>query len=197
MENKILVSALEMFMKYGVKSVSMDDISRMLGISKKTLYQFIDNKKDLVKSVIIHRMEEEEREVGHIIEHSKDAIHEMVEITRYVHKFLRKLKPSLIYDLQKYHKEVWGMINNHHKTYLHDIIKQNIERGQSEGYYRDDLSPRIISNFYTQLTLALTDESFFPLSEFTPSQLHKELVHYHMYALANSKGRKKLKSLEF
>ena len=47
-KDKILAASWEMFFQYGFKSVTMDDIASKLGISKKTLYQFFSNKKELI-----------------------------------------------------------------------------------------------------------------------------------------------------
>jgi AcrR family transcriptional regulator len=55
-QEKILKSSLELFFKYGIKRVTMDDIAKELGMSKKTIYQFYKEKDDLVNQLCIVEM---------------------------------------------------------------------------------------------------------------------------------------------
>ncbi|MEM1220215.1 MAG: helix-turn-helix domain-containing protein, partial [Bacteroidota bacterium] len=48
-ERDILSRSKRLFLRYGIRSVTMDDISKEMGISKKTLYQYVDNKADLIR----------------------------------------------------------------------------------------------------------------------------------------------------
>ena len=51
----ILLKVRELYMKYGIKSITMDDVARELSISKKTLYQYVTDKDDLVGNLLIMR----------------------------------------------------------------------------------------------------------------------------------------------
>ena len=57
MRDKILINATDLFLNYGFKSITMDDISNHLGISKKTIYQHFENKTSLVEAVSLHVFE--------------------------------------------------------------------------------------------------------------------------------------------
>ena len=117
-KSKILDSATELFMKYGVKSVSMDDISRGLGVSKKTIYTFIENKKDLIFQVVGQFITADEIAIQQLRLDAVDAIDEMILIAKHVLQFLRKVKPSLAYDLKKYYPESWQTIEVEHFDYI-------------------------------------------------------------------------------
>ena len=101
--DRILESSVELFMKYGVRSVSMDDISKGLGVSKKTLYSYIDNKGELIEKVIRRVIKDENGQILKIKEEAPDAVSEMMAMANYVIEFLRRMKPSLTYDLKKYY----------------------------------------------------------------------------------------------
>ena len=58
-QTQIINKAEDLFLRYGLKSVTMDDIARKLGISKKTLYQYVENKTDLVSKIMLAHIEEE------------------------------------------------------------------------------------------------------------------------------------------
>lgn len=185
---KILEKAQELFMKYGIKSVSMDDISRHLGMSKKTLYQLVDNKGDLIEKVIQLHLEKEKTDITAICKQSKDSIHEMLLIARRVSKNLRDTNPSTVYDLQKYYTEAWLLMQSLHEEYVYDIIKRNIEKGIDDGIYRDNIKPDIIAKFYVGKSFILVDEKVFPMTQYKREELLMEFYSYHIHGIASQKG---------
>ena len=189
-KTNILDKVQELFMKYGLKSVSMDDISRKLGISKKTLYQCVANKRDLIKEVFQKHIEEEEAAIDKIVANSKDAVDEMIEIARFVTALLREVSPTTLYDMQKYYGDIWGMMEALHQDHIYSVIKTNLDRGISEGLYRKDLNTDIIAKLYVGKTLLIVDEDVFPLKDYNKENLYLEYVHYHLHGIALPKGLK-------
>ncbi len=196
MNDKIYYGVVELFMQYGIKSVSMDDIASKLGISKKTIYNYIENKNDLVNKIISRYTREDEEIFQSMAQTSENAIDEMINISRHVLKFLRSMKPSLIYDLKKYYRESWNLIEMEHFSFIKETIKENIERGIKEGLYRKNINAEIIARFYSQLAQGVSDENIFPLNEFTRVELFEENVCYHMHGIVNDAGRIKIKNME-
>lgn len=195
-KQKILDQTFELIMKYGIKSVSMDDISRGIGISKKTIYQYFENKKGLIHEVIENHIVKDEADITQIITGAKDAIDEMLLVAKHVLIFLRGMSPSMMFDTQKYYPQIWERVENQHFAFILDTIVKNIERGQKEGYYSVDMDADIISKMYVRQILTLADESVFPLSRYERSHLYKSLVTYHVRGLLNDKGRIKAQNLQ-
>lgn len=191
-KESIINSSKELFLKYGVKSVSMDDISRFLGISKKTIYNFIKNKKDLVSSVVQAFIDEEVEVTKKIVKESTNAIDEITSIGRYVLQSLRSMKPSMAYDLQKYHPQAWQLVEDNHYDYIKVVIQKNIKRGIKEGYYREDLDPVVTSKIYIGMARLVINEEEFPSKDFDKSYIYEHFLNYHMNGIINSKGRKEL-----
>jgi len=79
-KKSILENTHKLFMQYGIKSVTMSDIARKLGISKKTLYTYFDKKEDLIDEGIKVHIAEEKEKVNEISANAKDAIDEMMSI---------------------------------------------------------------------------------------------------------------------
>ena len=100
-ETQILIKAKELFFKLGVRSITMDDLSRELGISKKTLYQYVENKSDLVNKTLRLHFTEEQQVIANCIAEAENAIDEMIRIARESLKNFRSMHPSSIYDIQK------------------------------------------------------------------------------------------------
>ena len=196
MKEKLFLAAFDLFMKYGIKSVSMDDICRKLGVSKKTLYTVIESKKDLIEKIIKLHLIRDQEDINNLIENSDTAIEEMTKIGRHVVIFLREMKPSLIYDLQKYYPEAWDMIEEQHYGFIYKVIHANLLRGQKEGLYIDSFDPVIIAKLYVEKTHSIADEDQFPSIKFPRSDLFEEMLRYHMRGIVSDKGKKLLKKLE-
>lgn len=195
-KEEILKTTFDLVMKYGIKSVSMDDISNSIGISKKTIYQFFDNKRSLISEMIDDHIKKDENDIKLIIAKSQNAIDELIDIAKHLLSFLKGMSPSMMYDTQKYYPKQWSKVESQHFSFFHNIIKSNIERGQIEGLYNEDLNAEIIARLYIKQTLAIADESTFPVREYDRGELYKTLVTYHIRGLMTSKGRRIAKSKE-
>lgn len=186
-------STTELFTRFGIKSLTMDDIARHLGISKKTIYQFVKDKKELVKKGMALMIKEEQSRIIESTKFSKTAIDELIEMTKCVSSKLGDIHPSVIYDLQKYHPEAWKILENHKQEFIHNIILNNIKRGVSEGYYRKNINPEIIANVY----ICMMDNIINPESSINKTmsleELHLEIINYHIKGISNEKGVEYLK----
>lgn len=194
--HKIIETVRDLILKYGIRSISMDDISRSLGMSKKTLYQYIPNKKDLVFKCINSYIQEEVAALEEITTSSSDAIEEIFAIASRVLMMLREMQPTLLYDLQKYHPDSWKMVERMHSEQIAKCIKQNIVKGQNQGLYRSKINADIVSKLYVGKSLAIADEDLFPLSQFERKQLFQEHITYHLYGIVSPKGYERVKNIK-
>lgn len=194
-KEKILDISEELFLNYGLRSISMDDISKKLGMSKKTLYQFIDNKKDLVEQVILRYISNEASLVNELHSEATDAIDEYLSIARHILIVLRKMKPTIIYDLKKYYPESWHLIETLHFKFIENSIKRNIEKGIIEEFYRKDVNAEIISKLYIIKNEAMSDEALFPIKDFSRDSLFVAFLKYHLYGIVSEKGLHRMHQL--
>ena len=192
LDQKIIVDSEAMFMKYGIKSVSMDDIAKRLGISKKTIYQHFSTKKDLLNRVLERHTAQEKCEIENIRDNSEDAIHEIVQMARFAIQKLQNLSPHTLYDLQKYYCESFSVWDQFHKNHIFDIIKGNILRGIEEKLYREDINPDFIAKIYIEMINVLTDEEKFPLMDKQFDKLYLQFINYHLRGLVSDKGYNQL-----
>ncbi len=191
---RILDGAKALFMRYGVKSVTMDDISRDLGISKKTLYQVVDNKADLIRKIFFRFIKCEKDEMESIHARSTNAVEEIWNIGQYLTQLLSKIQPKTLYDLQKYYRESWTLIETLHKQHVSEMIQKNLKRGMNEGLYREELEAEIIAKLYVGKAFLITDEEMFPAREFERRKLVNTFFLYHMHGVVSPKGLKVLQS---
>ena len=186
---KILDAAELLFRKYGIRSVTMSDIAAHLGMSKKTLYQYIENKNELVEKILKKYIENEKLMCNQAADTAEDALQEMFSISIQVQRNIENMNPSLLFDLRKYHFEVWQLFEQHRKEFILSIMKNNLKRGIEEDIYRKDMDTEIISRIHIGTINIFSDDELLPPDQFPRPLLHKEFVLYHLYGIVSEKGR--------
>lgn len=188
---KILSTAAELFFRYGIKSISMDDLSKELGMSKKTIYLYVENKKDLVQKTIEDHIAKSASQISLVFEdQSLNAIDQLMEVAKINHAILRKLNPSLVFDLKKYYKNCWAAIENHHDEFVTKYVKQNLKLGIKEGLYRNGLNVDIITKMYVSQLHQITNNVLFPPEQFNIANVYVEFLKYHVLGISTEKGVK-------
>ena len=188
-KGKIIASAEELFMQYGIRSVTMDDVARQSAMSKKTIYQYFDNKDSLVLAVAVGHFEREKIEFLEIESESINAVHELILVTQCIRKHVFKMNPSLLFDLQKYHRASWdSYLNFKHET-IRGQIARNIERGKREGLYRHELDAEILSIFRVEQVQLVFDPSIFPTDKFDFRVVQLQIMDHFVNGLLTDKGR--------
>lgn len=172
----------------------MDDLARAMGVSKKTIYQFVDNKADLVDKVMQRHLELEKCDIQEIQQQADNAINEMFEIGQYVAKHLRMLNPNIINDLQKYYPKAWSRIDDFKEQHVRNVIKGNIERGIEQGYYRSDIDSEILARIYSSKMECVVDQKLFPFTEFAIIDVYREFLNHHIRGIASEKGLRYLET---
>jgi TetR/AcrR family transcriptional regulator, cholesterol catabolism regulator len=185
---KILTDVTKVFMQFGIKSVNMDDLARHLSISKKTLYLHFTDKEDLVRKAVAAHCTREDQEVQNICLKGLNAIDEMLEIMQMVISILKNIHPSVQYDLQKYHPDVYKAMKDNRDRAVFDCMMLNTKKGQREGYYRKDFNAEVINKVYIGRMDLIFDQSIFPYEQFTLTDLYKEIFSYHIRGIASEKG---------
>lgn len=186
-KENILKESEAMFLKYGFKSITMDDVARELGISKKTLYQHFSDKNDLVNQCVENHIACMNSRCDHIMIENENAIATMIGITEYVGKTLRALNPSALFDLKKYFKPAWDKLEKNRSSYIYENIKKNIELGQRKGLYRKDFDINIVCEIYVYLFgMLINPDNANPNIE--TRQLHLEMIKYHLRSICSQKG---------
>lgn len=196
----ILEHSADVFMRYGVKAVTMDDLARELGMSKKTIYKYFPDKKELVKQIVLMKTELDKMLCQQAQKESDNAIDELFMMSQFVQDMFGDVHTSVFFDLQKYYKEAWDIMENHKNSYVRNLIEANIRRGVVEGLFRDDLKADIIATAYFAAMNVLFDGVSFASSNYSLSDIFIEIIRFQIRGLASEKGlvylKEKIKSLE-
>lgn len=144
-DNYILDEAEKLFMKFGTRSVTMDDIAKHLSISKKTIYANFKDKNDMVLNMVSNMLINDECAIKECNCNAADAIHEVFLMMDIIKQMLSSMNPIIFYDLEKYHSEAYKMMMNFHETKIFATVKASLERGIEEHVFRDDINVEILA----------------------------------------------------
>ncbi|MFV0591201.1 MAG: TetR/AcrR family transcriptional regulator [Draconibacterium sp.] len=198
MENKrqeIIQHAAALFLQYGIKSVSMDDLARELGMSKRTLYLYVKDKYDVVKSVLAHKLKLFTDLLAVFHDQNANAIEQFRNYSDDIEKNFPKINPSMHYDLRKFYP---ALLDENTKTVEEQVqaaIIANLKQGMREGFYQPDIDPEVISvlqiiyqNFLFERSNKLTD-NYLLIDKHVVEQVYK----YHFRGICTTKGIEELK----
>jgi len=191
MENElsdIITRTRPLFLKYGIKSVSMDDVSRELGMSKKTLYHYVVDKSDLVKKVVDMDMEEKVCFFDKVIDQNLNAIEELFAVNKLMNEMNKQFNPAVEYDLRKYYPELHKKIFSVRRQKTMTYILNNLNKGKAEGFYRADLDSEVIAKLHVSRVEKIIETDFFQQSEFTSQKVFNEIFVYHLHGICSQKG---------
>lgn len=192
-KEKILNKAGNSFLKFGFKSITMDDIAHELGISKKTIYKYFNNKRDLVTQTVTFLHEDCLCKIDGVCQLDHNAIEENFEVKKiFKDMFQASTDESPMYQLEKYYPKVFEKVMKKEFIMFQDCIVKNIEKGIAEGLYRKDIDINIATRFYFALIIAVHDEDLFAYNKNTINKLEINALEYHTRSIATEKGIKEL-----
>lgn len=143
LKEELLASISELFLTYGLRSTSMDDMCTHLKISKKTLYQLFENKDDVVEQVMQYRREVRIRETNMEELTRMNPVHFLYNIKKHITNDLSSRLPANLFDMKKYHPEVEKKIVEEDGKFIHNLLTTVITKGIKNGYFKKELDTEI------------------------------------------------------
>jgi TetR/AcrR family transcriptional regulator, cholesterol catabolism regulator len=189
-KDRILEKTHELFHRYGIKRVTMDDIASQCGISKKTIYQYYKDKNELVDAVTEDHISTNKKQCELDRQIAENALHEVFLAMDMVNVMFETLNPGLLHDLEKYHPQSFEKVKKHKYQFLNQVIKENLLKGISEGIYRQELNVEIMCKFRLESMFLPFNLELFPESRYNIAKIEQELMEHFVYGLATLKGQK-------
>jgi AcrR family transcriptional regulator len=185
----ILEQVRRLYHRYGIRSVTMDDVAKQLGISKKTLYEHFADKEDLVKEVLL--MDHQNRSIvfKEIEKKKLDAICEILEVYKAINAIFRDYNTSMEYDLRKYYPGLFSNVKKIRRKRMFDTLYSNMNKGKREGFYRKDLNAKIIARLQVIRVENMFENDMFTLEELVSPRVFNEIFIYHMQGIMSNRGR--------
>lgn len=189
LKSYIIEESDKLFCQFGFKSVTMDDIAKHLGMSKKTIYQNFADKNELVNILITDKLGNQTCKMVDYAAKAENAVHEIFLSMADIKEVMGTLNPKLFYDLQKYHPKAWLKFRNFKEKNVQLTISNNLKRGIEEGVYRSDLNIDIL----TQLRLEHSNIIFqeherYTMSKYNVAQVMIEISEHFLHGICNEKG---------
>jgi AcrR family transcriptional regulator len=175
-------------MKYGIKNLTMDDIAKELGISKKTIYRTVENKADLVMMVVKHYLEEENGQLEQVLKTANNSIDAMVRMIDHFSTKIIEFNASALYDMKKYYPEAWEIYKHHQFQNVFNRISENLKEGVTEGMYRENLDTDVVARLYIGNIDTLLNPDYFPVKKYVFWDIYREYLSYHLHGVVSNKG---------
>ena len=188
-KDQILDKALHLFMRYGIKSVSMDDLAREMGMSKKTLYQHVEDKKDLVEKSFRRHIKQDEDACCAIMNDTDNAIQQLLDLAKHLVSTFSEMNPGTIFDIQKYYPTSWKIFTEHKNEFVLKQVQDNLKRGVESGLYRGEMDIEIVSRMYITLVDASVNPDVFSDIDAHQIQIFVQVFDYHLHAVMSDEGR--------
>lgn len=190
MKERIQQKARELFMRYGFRSVTMDEIAGQLGISKKTLYQFFEDKDSLVEAVMQKEFAYMQSECKKQMAEAENAIDELFKDMDSIESVMDALNPQIIFDLEKFYPKTYDKFKKHKLNFWLEVIKKNLQRGVQEELFRDDFDIDIIARFRLESSFLVFNQDLFPFGKFNLLMVSNEIYYHYLHGICTAKGKK-------
>ena len=178
----------ELFLQFGIRSVSMDDIANNLGMSKKTLYQYYVDKDELVNAVVGNHIGGIETDCLGCRDQAENAVHEIFIMMEHIMDEFNNMNPMLLYDLEKFHFKAYQRFKEHKDKFLAEVIRKNLDWGIKDELYRSDLNADVITKFRLESMMIPFNVVVFPPGKYNLASLSEEIIRHFVYGIATIKG---------
>lgn len=187
-DDYILDEAEKLFMKFGMRSVTMDDIAKHLGISKKTIYANFKDKNELVLNMISNMLSKDECCMLECKANAEDAIDEIFLLMDFMKEMLSSINPVVFYDLEKYHNEAYKLMMNFHETRIYNSVKAGLERGVKEKVFRDDINIDILATSRVAQVNWIFQSELVRSGKYSLYQVIQELTTHFLFGISTLSG---------
>lgn len=179
----------QMYLRHGIRSVTMDDVATELGISKKTLYHFFKDKAELVDEVVNHILMKDE--CYHSQEdQSLNAIDRFFWIRKHIFEMIKIVHNNLEYDLKKSYPETFKKITDYKRQRIYIDNLSIMEQGKKEGLFREEVDSELIAKLAVGRFLLVfnPDNKIFRDKEIKDIRLFDRMLDYHFHGVCTEKG---------
>lgn len=187
---RVLAAAADLFRRFGFRSISMDDIARQLGMSKRTLYQHFSDKDEIVTLAIGKFLQRKKELLKNIADEARDAVELLIKVNHFLLTDITETSGSLMFELRKYHLKAWEVVQEFKSDFIFSIVHDNLKNGIEQGYFRNDIDVEVLSRLrMEEVALPLNDEVF-PKGNFDMSHVSMTILDHFANAITTDRGRK-------
>jgi AcrR family transcriptional regulator len=187
-KERILLKAADLFFRYGIRAVTMDEIAGQLGISKKTIYQFFTDKDEIVEGIVDREILKNEDKCELLFQASENAVHEVYLSLEGMEEMLKAMNPLIMYDLEKHHIKAHKKFKDHIGQFLYKVMVGNLERGINDGLYRAEINKDIVAKYRIESLFMGFNQDVFPHNKYLITEVGREIGILFLYSITTPKG---------
>lgn len=184
----LIAQAYDIFTQHGIRSVSMDDLCRQMGISKKTLYKHVENKSDLLIKISEYIKETISSRIQQLKESDLNAIDVLLEMSRASTDNHVRINPYISFEIRKFYPKIYDNYFCSKKEMIIESIMDNLDKGIKEGLYRQDLNKEIVAHLYFKKIEEFHTLEGDDLRNFSYSKIFEVMFENHIRGISNKKG---------
>lgn len=186
---RILEVAIAQFARFGVRTITMEDLARQVGISKKTIYQEFEDKKDLVTAVFAAILEQDRKRLAFIFEQGDGVIEHLVQTSKMMRERLTSINPLVILEVQKYFPDAWNLFESFKEETIQNDLIRVLERGKKLGYFRAEIDSRVLARVRMHQVTSAFDPKNFADPEYNLVEEQMIILDHFLHGIFTEKGR--------
>lgn len=186
---KIIGVAIKEFSRYGIKSVTMDQIAREAGMSKKTIYQEFSDKKQLVYETFSQeltanacKMMQIEDDVDGIIEH-------LIAFSKFLRERFTDMHPLILNEIKRFYPESWELFEKFKEEHALANLENLLEKGKALGYFRKEINSRLLAMMRLEQISFLFDPVKFNPVRINLGEMQFQIFEHFLYGIFTDRGR--------
>lgn len=195
MDKKFIEKVVDLFIENGAKTLTMDDIAKEFGMSKKTLYQKYTNKEALLGDVLHFKLNEVIEKLNELDTKVENAVERMFCRDEHFEKAAQSNNTILIRQLIKYYPAIFNKHMLEFSERFAEVLVHNIQKGRDQGYYRNDFDARIYAKIFFQLVMSYDSSPFLDTTEIDRAHYNQEALLFFMNAITTEKGKDFMKKV--
>jgi AcrR family transcriptional regulator len=184
----------QLFGRFGIKALSMDDLAGHLACSKKTLYKYFKDKRDLVSQALHSHIDGLEAQMAELLTGEGNAIDLALAEMEKKHKMLSAISSTVLFDLKKYYPKVFEATHARRRDMIRRVVVHNVTRGMAQGMYRKDLNVDAVADLHLALVEDMVRQAENGTLKRPLAEHFKELFTYHIRGIASPTGLDHLES---
>lgn len=188
LRRKVVDAAVQAFTTSGIKSVTMDDIATLVGISKRTLYELFVDKEELLEACILRSQEELDRFIDELLAKSDNVLEVLLKLFLYSTERFHATNRLFFEDLKKYPKACDLM----HQGRRHDSEEtiRFFREGVEQGIFRDDVNFAIVNLLVREQMNVLLNTDI--CSQFSFQEVYESIMFTYLRGISTEQGAREL-----
>lgn len=148
----IIKTAGELFFRLGIRSVSIDDICRELGMSKKTFYVYFASKDALIEQMLQANLDYMAGKMEELValKDFRQLVKVFIKRQEAEKNDVRRV-PQLVYDLKKYYPRQFADFQTKCFETQKNYIMQYLEQGVAQGLVRANLNIELTAVLFAKI----------------------------------------------